>query len=190
MNAKQRSMLLINGGLLLILLPVFFILSTGHKSQPPVVSNEESDIDLDQTTKPILDAVDEYGSLTVLSSLLKESGMDEELTGEGPFTLFAPDDSAFSQLQPAQLEKLTSDREYLREVLARHIVAGHRVEFGEETESLTIKTINGELLTAEITNEAVKVEQAWIIDEQLECSNGVIHVIDGVLLPQKGKHKG
>lgn len=151
---------------------------------------EEQEYEHEDELLSILNTSEEYGSLTTLLELLQESGLYEELKGDGPFTLLAPDDSAFAQLQPQQLEKLMSDREYMKTVLSRHIVKGHRVEFGDEPQTLTIKCLNGDVITAEVTDESVRVEQAWVIDEQIECSNGIIHVIDAVLLPPKGPQKG
>ena len=131
----------------------------------------------------------EYESLSTVLELLRQSGLDKELEGEGPITLFAPYDSAFLQLSPGQMEKLRNDKKYLISVLSRHIVTADRIVFGDKPEMRKITSLNGEVINAEVTEEAVRVEQAWIIDEEIDCSNGVIHVIDAVLLPLEGKQK-
>jgi uncharacterized surface protein with fasciclin (FAS1) repeats len=151
---------------------------------------EEDDYGLEAEFLPILETAAENGSLETLLKLLKLSGLDSVLQGDGPFTLLAPDDSAFAQLQPKQLEKLMSDKEYLKAVLSKHIVAGHRVVFGDEPETLTMKCLKGDVITAEITEDGVQIEHAWVVEEQIECGNGVIHVIDAVLLPPRGQQKG
>ncbi len=167
-----------------------FVGSAQDSDDPADEPVEDYDEEYEVEVLPIVETAAEYGSLATLVALLEESGLAEELNGEGPFTLLAPDDSAFAQLQPQQLEKLLTDREYLKAVLGRHIVAAHRLEFGDEPEALTIKCVNGDVINVEVTEESVRIEQAWVIDEQIECSNGVIHVIDSVLLPPKGQRKG
>lgn len=137
----------------------------------------------------VLKTAVEYEDLETLLELLHKSGLDKKLKGEGPFTLLAPDDSAFAQLRPDQLERLFSDKEHLQDVISRHIIVGHRMKFGDEPEELTIKVLGGDVVEVEVTDESVRIGEAWIVDEEIECSNGVIHVIDGVLLPPKGQRK-
>lgn len=137
----------------------------------------------------ILATATEYESLGTLLELLRLSGLDNELEGKGPITLFAPYDSAFSQLSSRQMERLRTDKKYLSSVLSRHIVTAERIVFGDQPEMGKITSLNGEVINSEVTEEGVCVEQAWIIDEEIDCSNGVIHVIDAVLLPIEGKQK-
>ncbi len=175
---------------ILLALP-FSVGLTQDFEYPADESTDEYEPEYEEDVPPdIVKTMTDYGSLETFLGLLDKAGLMEKLKGQGPFTLFVPDDSAFAQLEPAQFEKLTSDPEYLKEVLSRHIVAGHRVEFGDNPESLTVKALNGAVINIEVTEESVRIEQAWVIDEQIECSNGLLHVIDAVLLPPEGQRKG
>jgi uncharacterized surface protein with fasciclin (FAS1) repeats len=187
---KRNSWRLILAIAVMLALP--FSLGSAQDIEDPIeepIEEYEPGYDVD-TLLPIITILSEYGSLETFLELIKEAGLLEELEGDGPVTVFVPDDSAFVQLQPAQLERLMSDRKFLKEVLSRHIVAGHRVEFGDGPETLTVKALNGDVINIEVTEESVKIERGWIIDEQIECSNGLVHVIDAVLLPPKGARKG
>jgi uncharacterized surface protein with fasciclin (FAS1) repeats len=156
---------------------------TGDPIDEPIDEYESDDKVL-----PIVGTAIEYGSLNTLVELLKKSGLDKELKGDGPFTLFAPDDSAFARLTDKQLRRLTSDRQHLRNVLARHIVKGQALVFGD-SKDLTVETMWGDKLTIRVSEETVQVGCATLIDEEIKCSNGVIHVIDAVLLSKKGLQK-
>ena len=177
---------------IVIMLAWPFSLGFAQDFEDPIEESiEEYEPEYDEDTiVSIITTLAEYGSLETFLELIEEVGLLEELNGEGPFTVLVPDDSAFAQLQPSQFERLMSDRKYLKEVLSRHIIAGHRLEFGDGPESLTVKSLNGDIIEIEITEESVRIEKAWVIDEQIECSNGLIHVIDAVLLPPKGQRKG
>jgi len=187
---KRRTWQLIVTIAVMLVLP--FSIGSAQEFEDPIdepVEEYEQEYD-EGAVLPVLATLAEYGSLDTFLELIKEAGLLEELKGDGPVTVFVPDDSAFAQLPPVQLEKLMSERQYLKEVLSRHIIAGCRVEFGDEPETLTVRAINGDLINIEVTEESVKVERAWIIDEQVECSNGLVHVINAVLLPVKGSRKG
>ncbi|MFH2036087.1 MAG: fasciclin domain-containing protein [Candidatus Zixiibacteriota bacterium] len=149
----------------------------------------EYDLENESEFLPILETASEYGSLETFLNILSQAGLDEKLLGEGPFTLFAPDDSAFTILKSEQLEKLKSDKDYLKMVMARHIVVGQEIEFGDEPQSMEIQTLNGDNISVKITEVSVQIEQGIVIDEEIGCSNGVIHVIDAVLIPSKGKRE-
>ncbi|MEZ5359984.1 MAG: fasciclin domain-containing protein [Candidatus Zixiibacteriota bacterium] len=150
------------------------------------------DVGEEQNTEslPILATMVDYGSLTMFHDLLIKSGLADKLKGDGPMTVFAPDDAAFEQLKPEQLDKLENDSEYLKKVLMRHIVADKALQFGSEPDETTITTLGGDMVNIEVDEESVMIGKAFIIDEWLECSNGVIHVIDNVLLPPAKKNNG
>jgi uncharacterized surface protein with fasciclin (FAS1) repeats len=137
----------------------------------------------------ILTTISEYETLGTLFDLLKRSGLDAKLKGIEPYTVFAPDDSAFAQLSSKQREILKSDMDYLKSVLSLHIIFGEWIRFGNENEILTFKTINDEVIKAEVTKESVLIGNALVIDEEIECGNGVIHVIESVLLPSENKEE-
>jgi len=138
----------------------------------------------------ILATVADYGTLRSLLNLVYQAGLDTVLTGPGPVTLLAPDDSAFARLPAERMERLKSDKEFLKKVLRHHIIAGRRVEFGDGPQTVPLVTLSGDTLVADVNDYRVEVDSALVIDEQVDCSNGVIHVIDAVLLPLKERRKG
>lgn len=177
---------------LAVMLALPFLVGSAQDFEDPIeeLIEEYVPIDDEDTLVSIVTTMIEYGSLETFLELTQAAGLIEELKGDGPLTVFVPDDSAFAQLQPAQLEKLLSDREQLKNLLSRHIVKGQRVEFGDVADSLTVKALNGDVINIEVSEESVRIEKAWVLDEQIECSNGIIHVIDAVLLAPKGPRKG
>ncbi len=135
----------------------------------------------------ILQTIADFDSLETFGELLEQAGLTEILDGDGPFTLFIPDDSAFLRLPEKELERMESSDEYLKSILLRHIVKDQKVVFDNE-ETRSIITAGGEEINAEATEESVQIENARVIDEEIECSNGVIHVIDAVIMPKKVKY--
>ncbi|MFZ5979656.1 MAG: fasciclin domain-containing protein [Candidatus Zixiibacteriota bacterium] len=185
-----RRIWLIWGAIVLLAVAPGFVVSAQDTDEPIDEIIEEYNIEYEEELLPVLSTAAEYGSLETLLELIRQSGLDKELQGAGPYTLMAPDDSAFAQLKPEQFERLSSDREYLKQVLSRHIIKGQKVVFGVAPQVLTLTSLNGDELIAEVTDDAVLVEQAIVIDEEIECNNGVIHVIETVLLPPEGQQKG
>lgn len=160
-------------------------------------SNEtvvDSDVNIEEVEEsedielvPIMDMVIEHGTLNTLAELLVKSGISREMIEEeGPFTLFAPDDSAFAVLSKEEIKRFDSDPEYLKNVMARHVVKGQAVMF-EDSNQFTLVTLRGEKITILVSEEEVKVGTASIIEEEINCSNGIIHVIDAVLFSNKEK---
>jgi len=173
---------LIAGAAALLLVAPFSICSMqidDEESDQPLEANEPEPV---EELLPILSTAKEYGSLGTLVKLLKESGLDAELKDTGPYTLFAPDDSAFLSLAKGKLDQLRSDPEALKAVLSRHIVKGRALIIGDEADE-TVKSLGGDKIRISADEESAYVEYALIMDEGIECSNGVIHVIDAVLLP-------
>jgi uncharacterized surface protein with fasciclin (FAS1) repeats len=128
----------------------------------------------------------EVGSFRTLLRAVEAAELVELLQNVGPFTVFAPTDEAFAQLPAGSLEALLSDRETLRSILTYHVVPGR----------LTLETIfrnggsrpataNGQALTIEVVEGDVRVNEARMIAADVMASNGVVHVIDAVVLPQK-----
>ena len=137
----------------------------------------------------IMATLDEDGGMTTLVSLLKESGLDSLLVQDGPFTLFAPDDSAFAAMPQEERDALTKDKAALRKLLEHHLVKGSALEFEEVGETI-VTALDGASLTVEADYEEVTVDDAVVIDEGIWCRNGIIHVIDRVLKPAKPARKG
>jgi len=120
-------------------------------------------------------------SLGMCGRLLELAGLDDVLRGEGEFTLFAPTDDAFLELPPGTLESLERSREELRDMLSYHIL-----ETGRELAELRngkLRTLQGELLTATVTDDGVNLDHASTCGYGVRCTNGLIHPIDRVLFP-------
>lgn len=132
--------------------------------------------------KDIVDTAVAAGSFTTLAAALEKAGLVETLKGEGPFTVFAPTDEAFAALLK-QLNVSAEDllaREDLKDILLYHVVPG-KVLSKDLKDGTKVKTVNGK--EVEIKLNPVRVNQANVVTPDVEASNGVIHVIDAVLLP-------
>ncbi len=132
-------------------------------------------------TADIVDTAVAAGSFTTLVAAVKAAGLVETLKGEGPFTVFAPTDEAFAKLPPGTVEALLADKDKLTRVLTYHVVAG-KVMAKDVAGMTSATTVQGGALAID-TSAGVKVGGATVITADVEASNGVIHVIDTVLLP-------
>ena len=117
-----------------------------------------------------------------LVTAVKAAGLVETLSSEGPFTVFAPTDEAFAKLPEGTLESLLDDREALTRVLTYHVVSG-RVNAAQAMELTSATTVNGADLRIRTMDGSVMINDATVVKADVEASNGVIHVIDAVLLP-------
>ena len=131
--------------------------------------------------KNLVETAIEAGNFKTLVKAVQEAGLVDTLSKEGPFTVFAPTDEAFSKLPSGTLEKLLQDKEKLTEILTYHVVAD-KVMSNQVGQLKNAKTVNGKDISIE-TTELVKIDNAHVIKTDIECSNGVIHVIDEVLIP-------
>ncbi len=131
--------------------------------------------------KDIVDTAAEAGNFTTLTKLLTDAELVDTLKGEGPFTVFAPTDEAFAKIDAATLESLASDKALLTKVLTYHVVPG-KVLSSDITPG-KVATVNGADLDITVDGSTVKVNDATVTTADIEASNGVIHVIDTVLLP-------
>ena len=138
----------------------------------PVSAGEKMDI---------VDTAVVAGNFNTLVTAVKAVGLVETLKGEGPFTVFAPTDEAFAQIPEDELNTLLDNKEALTKVLTYHVVLG-KLMATEVIEMNSVKTLQGQPLTIEAGSE-VKVNNAKVIKADIETSNGVIHAIDGVVLP-------
>ena len=141
--------------------------------------------------KNIVEIAVESGSFDTLASAVKAANLVETLSGEGPFTVFAPTDEAFSKLPAGTLEDLLNDIPKLTEILKYHVVSG-KVMSGELSTRLaggkreSIETVQGKSVTLEIRGvfrKSIYINDAKVIKADIEASNGVIHVIDRVIIP-------
>jgi uncharacterized surface protein with fasciclin (FAS1) repeats len=125
------------------------------------------------------------GHFNTLVAAVKAAGLVDTLKGPGPFTVFAPTDEAFAKLPPGTLESLLKpeNREKLRKILTYHVVAGN-VMAKDVVKLQSAKTVEGGTLAIKIAGGGVMVNDAHVRKTDIIASNGVIHVIDTVLLPE------
>lgn len=123
------------------------------------------------------------GSFKTLAAALQAAGLVETLSGKGPFTVFAPTDEAFAKLPAGTVEALLQDREKLTAILTYHVVAGE-VPSSEVVKLTSAKTVNGQDVKIQVMGGQVMVNNAHVVKADVKASNGVIHVIDTVILPK------
>ena len=133
----------------------------------------------------IVDTAVEAGSFKTLAAALKAADLIKTLKGEGPFTVFAPTDAAFAKLPEGTLEDLLKpeNKKKLQAILTYHVVPG-RVLAEDVTKLSTAETVNGQSLSIRASKSGVMVDDAKVVKTDIACSNGVIHVIDTVMLPR------
>jgi len=122
------------------------------------------------------------GSFDTLVTALEVASLVETLQGEGPYTVFAPTDAAFAKIPKADLDALLADKEKLTAVLTYHVVAG-KVMAADVVELDSARTVQGESITI-ATEGGVTLDGAKVVQTDIAASNGVIHVIDTVILPE------
>ena len=130
----------------------------------------------------IVDTAVDAGSFNTLVKAVQAAGLVETLKGEGPFTVFAPTDEAFAKLPEGTLEALLNDKERLVAVLTYHVVPG-KVMASDVVTLKQAKTVQGQSISID-TKNGVKVDAANVVKTDIVTSNGVIHVIDTVILPR------
>jgi uncharacterized surface protein with fasciclin (FAS1) repeats len=134
--------------------------------------------------KDIVDTASSAGNFNTLVTALKAAGLVETLKGEGPFTVFAPTDEAFAKLPHGTLDSLLKpqNKAKLTSILTYHVVPG-KVLAADVVNLSHAKTVNGKSLSIKTYHSQVKIDDAKVIKTDIKCSNGVIHVIDAVVLP-------
>lgn len=137
-------------------------------------------------TQNIVELAVATDALSTLTTAVTEADLVTTLTGEGPFTVFAPTNDAFAALPDGTLDSLLADIPALQDVLKYHVVSG-KVMAADLSDGQVITTVEGGELTVKITNGSVMLEDAVgntseVVTADVEASNGVVHVIDGVLL--------
>jgi len=132
-------------------------------------------------SKNIVETAVEAGSFTTLVAAVQAAGLVDVLSGPGPFTVFAPTDEAFAKLPAGTIEALLADKEKLTAILTYHVVPG-AVKAADVLGLTTAQTVQGKSLSID-TSDGVKVDNANVVATDIMASNGVIHVIDTVLIP-------
>ena len=131
--------------------------------------------------KDIVDTAVAAGDFKTLATALQKAGLVDTLKGKGPFTVFAPTDAAFAKVPKDQLEALLADKEKLTAVLTYHVVPGKVM--AKDVKPGSVKTVQGSSLTVS-TSGGVKVDNANVVKTDIVADNGVIHVIDQVVIPK------
>jgi uncharacterized surface protein with fasciclin (FAS1) repeats len=137
-------------------------------------------------TKDIVDTAVAAGSFKTLTAALQAAGLVDTLKGPGPFTVFAPTDAAFAKLPAGTVEMLLKpeNKARLTRILTSHVVAG-KVMAADAAKLTSAKAVSGETLTIAAHDGAVTIDKAKVVKADIAAGNGVIHVIDTVILPKE-----
>jgi uncharacterized surface protein with fasciclin (FAS1) repeats len=130
----------------------------------------------------IVDTAVKAGSFTTLVAAVKAAGLVETLKGAGPFTVFAPTDEAFAKLPKGTVDDLLKDIPKLKKILTYHVVSG-KVMAADVVKMKSAKTVEGSELKIDASN-GVKINKSTVTTPDVAADNGVIHIIDTVLLPE------
>jgi len=138
----------------------------------------------DTPTKDVVETAVAAGSFTTLTKALETVGLVQTLKGSGPFTVFAPTDEAFAKLPAGTLETLLKPENHakLRRILTYHVVPG-RVMASDVAKLHAAKTVSGDTIAIATSGGRVTVDKAHVVTTDIAATNGVIHVIDAVMLP-------
>jgi uncharacterized surface protein with fasciclin (FAS1) repeats len=136
---------------------------------------------LSAQAKDIVDTAVAAGKFNTLAAALQAAGLVDTLKGPGPFTVFAPTDEAFAKIPKAELDALLKDKAKLSAVLTYHVVAGKVM--AKDVKAGKVKSVQGSELTLGTTG-GVTVDAAKVVQADILADNGVIHVIDSVVLPK------
>jgi len=164
-NSKTKAISILMSVMLL------FSLATAALAAPPT-----------QSEKTIVDIAVEDGRFTTLVTALQAAGLVETLQGDGPFTVFAPTDDAFNALPDGTVEGLLADIPALTDVLLYHVVSG-KVMAADVVNLTSADTVQGSAVNIMVDGDTVKINDAQVVITDIEAANGVIHVIDSVILP-------
>ena len=133
--------------------------------------------------KTIADTAAATPQLSTLTKLIREAGLTETLAGSGPFTVFAPSDEAFKAVPAATLRALMQDKARLKAVLSYHVVTG--TVLAADVKNGPVKTVQGANLALSRSGTFVTVEDAVVTTADVNATNGVVHIIDKVLMPPR-----
>jgi uncharacterized surface protein with fasciclin (FAS1) repeats len=145
-------------------------------------TNQQSGGSYVAPSKDIVDAAISVGDFTTFISAVKTAGLTDMLTGKGPFTVFAPTDEAFKKLSPGALDALIKDTARLKAVLSYHLVKGHFL--AKDMKPGEVMTVQGSPLVASRSTSSVEVNGVPVKQSDIVATNGVIHMIDTVIMPK------
>ena len=176
---------------LAVLVGGYFLLQPKQESMPKNAEKADTGMQVDDTTtmeepvelKSIVDIASETEDFSTLVTAVTEAGLVETLSSEGPFTVFAPTNAAFDKLPAGTLDAVLADKEKLASILTYHVVEG-AVTSDKVVEMDSALTVQGQSVKISMKDGDVYVNDAKIVTVDIKASNGVIHVIDTVLLPK------
>jgi transforming growth factor-beta-induced protein len=146
----------------------------------PVLAEEKA-----AAKKSIVETAVGAGKFNTLVAAVKAAGLVEALSGEGPLTVFAPTDEAFAKLPKGTVESLLlpENKDKLVAILTYHVAAGS-YPAAKVVKTDSLKTLQGQAITVKVSDAGVMVDKAKVIATDVMCTNGVIHIIDSVILPK------
>lgn len=185
---KQSTILMLVVGVIAVL-GVGYVLINSNQSttgtetvQKPATQTASSDTKT-MEQKNIVQIASQAGSFNTLVAAVTAADLVETLSGTGPFTVFAPTDEAFAKLPAGTVEALLKDKDKLTAILTFHVVPG-KVMASEVVNLKSAQTVSGQELKIAVEDGKVMVNGAQVVTADIQASNGVIHVIDTVLLPK------
>jgi uncharacterized surface protein with fasciclin (FAS1) repeats len=163
----------------------FFAMSCDNKSTETTEVEEIEDVVVEEAPNTVVDIAVGSPDHTTLVAAVAAAGLVGTLSGDGPFTVFAPTNAAFGALPEGTVESLLleNNKDQLTAVLTYHVVAGN-VLSGDLSDGQVVTTLQGQELTVSIKEGKVMINNATVVAADLSGSNGVVHVIDAVLLPK------
>ncbi|HDR72891.1 MAG TPA: fasciclin domain-containing protein [Methanoculleus sp.] len=132
--------------------------------------------------KNIVETAQEAGTFNTLVRAVQTAGLEDVLSGQGPFTVCAPNDAAFDALPEEKLDALMHDRDQLANVLKYHVASGIYTS-NDVREMKTIRTLLGQEIPVRVEGNNVMIGDARVIQPDIEATNGIIHILDRVLIP-------
>lgn len=154
------------------------LLACGESSPPPAQAGNTAQRSLGN----IVDVAQVAGQFSTLLAAAEAAGLTETLRGEGPFTVFAPTDGAFSELPEGTVESLLADPQALAQVLLYHVVPG-TLKVADLRGLSEVETAQGGRLTLAVTPQGLTINGEYLLTSDISASNGIIHVITAVLTP-------
>ena len=142
-----------------------------------------SSVSFAEEKKDIVDTAVAAGNFKTLVAAVKAAGLVDTLKGKGPFTVFAPTDEAFAKLPAGTVEKLLKpeNKKMLTDILTYHVLAGKVM--AADVKTMEAKTVQGSSAAVKVADGKVTIDKANVVKTDIEASNGVIHVIDAVIMP-------
>jgi uncharacterized surface protein with fasciclin (FAS1) repeats len=148
-------------------------------------ANQQGSVTRENPSKNIVETMIAAGNFTTLVAGIKAADLTDTLKGRGPFTFFAPTDEAFRKLAPGAWDALLKDTAKLKAVFSYHVVTGYIL--ARDMKAGDVMTVQGSPLTAVVSSSGVRVNRAEVRQADIVATNGVIHVIDAVIMPKNWK---